>query len=599
MPKSWSDVASNPDFQALPQEDKAKARDQYFDSVVAPNVPEDKRDSVKDNFLQDVSGSIGAPTGGPSYAAELAKPLTYAEHEISEPVESAWKQLKDDFKASVPDKAKWKDEGLWERMKDQFRANVAAGKVPVDAFNLVTAPIAGAVHGTIIKPVAEGMTYGLNHLIPGFMDEKKAEEGIGQALLMLGPEGEEVSPLAAGKAPLKGGAAAPKVAAAPTSGPATLAPAKPALASRQSPLKAALDKPGTPPQTAAQIGIPPDSNIGRAADKAAAPKQFPQPTGKYAENVKKLQQDGVDLTLGQTHGGTVRRAEEAHKSNPLTGNAIREAENRSIQTYNRAWYNKVLAPIGEKFEGDEIGRTGIGQVVKKVDAAYERIKPKLKLSPDDTFLEDMAKTREEASEMPEPQEKQFENIVNNRLLKRIGPDGNIDGSTFKQIESELTHLSSVYKSSGDAAHRELGAAIQDVVTNLRENLERSSDPSVREELKKINTSWAMLTRLESAAARRAGSGGVFTTGDMLQAVKSGDKSARRRTFARGDALMQDFAETAHSVLPDRLPDSGTAERQMWNNLTGVMLRGVGTATNPLYKRAAEVMKKTYAEPPAP
>lgn len=494
--------------------------------------------------------------------------LTYAGHEISEPVKSAWDQLKSDFIAASPSKAT-ADEGFWDRAEDQFKAEVAGGKLPIDAFELAVSPIAWAVHGAVIKPAAEAMTYGLDQIIPGYADEKKIEGTIGQGAQFLGPEGD------------------------------TLAGAT--LASREGPLVTALKKSGPPPapMTSAKAGIPPTSAMGKALDKGAArarPQPLLTPSGPYAEAVKKLQAEGIDLTLGQTHGGVVRRAEEAHKSNPLTGTAIREAENRSIQTFNRAVYNRVLAPIGEKFTGDAIGREGITQVGDKVSKAYDKIKPKLKLAPDDELLSDMVQVRTEASEMPDTQEKQFEAILNNRFLKRVGPDGTIDGETFKQIESELTHLSSVYKSSGDAAHRELGSALGDVVTALRENLERSSDPSVREELKKINTSWAMLTRLEGAAGRRAGSGGVFTTGDLLQAVKSADKSARKRTFARGDALLQDFAETAHSVLPDRLPDSGTAERQMWNNLTGVILKGAGTVTNPLYKRAAAAMTKKYAEP---
>lgn len=523
----------------------------------------------------ELSGK-GAPASGdaPSFTDEISHPLTYAEHEIGAPVESAWEQLKSDWEGVHPDRKHWENTGFWERAKDVYRSDVAAGKVPIDAFNLVTAPISGTVHGAVIKPLASGMSYGLDAIMPGFMSEQEAEKGLGQAALTLGPEAGGI-----GGAVAKG-------------------------AVREGSLGAALKAPkGMPPPTAAQAGFDSagakgrQSPIGRALDKAATPKTLPQPSGPHAENVKKLQAEGVDLTLGQTHGGVVRRAEEAHKSNPLTGTAIREAENRSIQTFNRAVYNRVLAPIGKKFEGDVIGREGIKKVGDEIDKAYEAIKPKLKLTPDDQFLTDMADIRTEASDLPPALETQFEKIVNGRLLKKMGPDGAINGETFKQVESELSHLASVYKSSAVASERELGSTIGETVTALRENLERTSDPSVREELKKINTSWAMLTRLEGAAGRRVGSGGVFTTGDLLQAVKSGDRSARKRTFARGDALMQDFAETAHSVLPDRLPDSGTPERQMWNNLTGIVLKGAGIGTNPLYKRAAEAMKKKYAEPP--
>lgn len=481
----------------------------------------------------------------------IKHPLMYAEQEISAPTESAWNQLKSDFQAITPaDKKKYQTESLWDTLKDQYRSNVAAGKVPVDAFKLVTAPLAGAVHGAVIRPAAEGVTYGLNHLIPGFMSEPEAEKGIGTALALGAPESGET-----------------------------------ALA--------------TAVRTA-----------------RATPKALPAAVTEYQQAVKQMQDEGVDLTLGQTHGGAIRRAEEAHKSSRYIGPAIREAENRSIETFNKAAYNRVLANIGQKYEGDVIGNEGIKKVGDALSGAYEKIKPKLSLTPDDKLVSDISAVRSDASDMPDAQEKQLESIINNRVLKRINAAGTIDGSTFKQIEGELSHLASVYKSSADAAHRELGSAISDLNGALRENLERSSDPSVRAELQKINTGWAMLTRLEDAAAARKSSGGVFTTGDLLGAVKKGDKTVRKRGFARGDAMMQDFAQTADKVLPNRLPDSGTTERF---NLThggaaGAVIGGaIGgwpgavlgygadvlapLASNPLYSSLSDALKKSYASPP--
>ena len=83
---------------------------------------------------------------------------------------------------------------------------------------------------------------------------------------------------------------------------------------------------------------------------------------------------------------------------------------------------------------------------------------------------------------------------------------------------------------------------------------------------------------------RATSGGVFTTGDFLGAVKRLDKSAAKGAFARGDALFQDFAEDAHAVLHNVLADSGTTERQ---NITrpgpvgGILGAGLGAVGGPM------------------
>jgi len=77
----------------------------------------------------------------------------------------------------------------------------------------------------------------------------------------------------------------------------------------------------------------------------------------------------------------------------------------------------------------------------------------------------------------------------------------------------------------------------------------------------VNSGYAMFTRIEDAAANKAVGGheGVFETGDLMTAVRKGDRSVRKGAFARGDALMQDWAETAHSVLrPEGRNYSGTA-----------------------------------------
>ncbi len=50
MPATWESVASNPAYQALPPDQKDIARQQYFDSVVAPQVPKEHLDIARQQF---------------------------------------------------------------------------------------------------------------------------------------------------------------------------------------------------------------------------------------------------------------------------------------------------------------------------------------------------------------------------------------------------------------------------------------------------------------------------------------------------------------------------------------------------------------------
>lgn len=50
MVVTWDSVASNPAYQALPQEQKDAARQQYFNDVVAPQIPKEHLDIAKKQF---------------------------------------------------------------------------------------------------------------------------------------------------------------------------------------------------------------------------------------------------------------------------------------------------------------------------------------------------------------------------------------------------------------------------------------------------------------------------------------------------------------------------------------------------------------------
>lgn len=53
MAKKWSEVASSPEFQALPADQQEAARGQYFEQVIAPQVPEAQRSTVRQQFDAD------------------------------------------------------------------------------------------------------------------------------------------------------------------------------------------------------------------------------------------------------------------------------------------------------------------------------------------------------------------------------------------------------------------------------------------------------------------------------------------------------------------------------------------------------------------
>lgn len=276
---------------------------------------------------------------------------------------------------------------------------------------------------------------------------------------------------------------------------------------------------------------------------------------------KLLMDEGVRLTPGQLAGGVARSIENKATSIPLTGDAIIAAQRRSIEDFNKAGYNRALAPIGEKYTGNETGYEGIKQVREKLSDAYNKVLSKVNFAKDVDFDYDLADILSRVKEIPPDQATQFEAILNNRVLKRLEPDGTLTGNKFKDVESELTTKADGFHKDRDQAVRELGDLVDDLNGALRANLVRAN-PDQAKELQAANRGWAMFARLRRAASNRATSGGVFTPGDLLSAAKMGDNRPGRGAFAQGEALMQDLGWAGQQVLPNTYPESGTAGRMM-------------------------------------
>lgn len=281
------------------------------------------------------------------------------------------------------------------------------------------------------------------------------------------------------------------------------------------------------------------------------------PAPEYAANAARLKSERVYLTPGMERGGQARALEEAAKSDPARAQAVIEAENHSIDTFNRAAYRRVLSPLGETVLDDApVGRAGIKALKAREDAAYAEVKPHLRGRMDPQLQSDFKQAKQGLT--PAQQE-----VVDTKLGQYVWPrfqHGQIDGATYKTIESDLTTLAKGYKGSSQQYEREIGQAIEKSLDAIQDNAGRYTDPKWKARLQAVNRSYALFARIRDAAQSDLDSGGRFTPREIMAAVRRGDKGVGHGSFAQGDALLQDFAEPAMDVLPSKLPDSGTAYR---------------------------------------
>lgn len=309
------------------------------------------------------------------------------------------------------------------------------------------------------------------------------------------------------------------------------------------------------------------SGLGNAVSRVISPRASVNP------NVQTLLDEGVTPTPGQLLGGTAQRVEDKAVSVPILGDAIRGARERGIEEFNQAALNRAVAPLGQRVTAT--GREGMQQVQRIVGDAYDDILPRLNFRADNQFAQEIGTLQQMAQTLPPGQAQQFETILRDQVIGRLTRQGGATGQNYRAIESELGRLGANYRSSAVAGERELGMAITELQSSLREALTRSN-PQVAQELASINQAYSMLTRLQRAAGSTGANEGVFTPAQFAAAVRAADGTVRKNAYARGDALMQDLSDAGRSVMNTTVPNSGTFDRAALVGTAGV------SAANPLF-----------------
>lgn len=297
----------------------------------------------------------------------------------------------------------------------------------------------------------------------------------------------------------------------------------------------------------AMSGAPQGINAATAATKAAGA-------------VDKMRAAKVDMTPGQAAGGILQKLEDKATSMPIVGDFINRARTSGVDSFNVATGNKVLEPLKQTVDkGTKAGRGLISEVGQKIDDAYAALVPKLQLKSDAQLVDDLANI-EAGTMMSKDLRKVFTDTINAKVFGRFEGEA-LNGRHLKDVESELGQLASDYGRSAMAGERELGRALNEAKGALREALTRSN-PEQAQALSDINRAYAMLLRMENAGAAAGSKEGVFTPAALRAATKAKDTSRNKRAFARGDALLQDWAEAGESVLGSTMPNSGSADRML-------------------------------------
>lgn len=284
------------------------------------------------------------------------------------------------------------------------------------------------------------------------------------------------------------------------------------------------------------------------------------PNASKDANLALLKSEGVRPTLGQTLGGRWNALEEKATSLPIMGDAIALARGRSLEDFNKAAINRASGGVGVKVT--KSGQDGVREAGDAISAAYDDALGKITgVKLDGQFNQSLLQLRGMAGGLTDTMRKKFNKAVND-TISRKGSTGSILPEDYKAIDSELGQMASRFGKSSIASEQELGDALTQLQSLLKQQMLRSN-PKVADELKAADAAWANLVRVEGAAKSGKNAEGLFTPGQLNMAIQSADKSVRKRAVSRGTALMQDLGNAGQSVLGNRVPNSGTPERLMY------------------------------------
>ena len=312
------------------------------------------------------------------------------------------------------------------------------------------------------------------------------------------------------------------------------------------------------------------------------------PNASTNANVQLLKSEGVKPTIGQTLGGWANSVEEKAQSLPIVGDAITVARNAAKEQFNEAAINRATSNIGVKVKGT--GNEAVKEAGDQIGNAYNAAKSALgNFAIDGQANAEISSLQQMAQQLPSRERGQF-HIALSTLKNQLTPQGHLLSDGFKTIDSKLGADAAKFMGSNDAYQQQLGSALKQLQTIVTENAKRAN-PNAAAAMDAADAAWANLVRVEGAATAAKSAGGVFTPGQLMTAVRMGDKSVRDRATARGTALMQDLASAGTSVLGNKVPNSGTADR--------LMLGGAGLGTyfvNPAIPAGLLTGAAMYASP---
>jgi hypothetical protein len=285
---------------------------------------------------------------------------------------------------------------------------------------------------------------------------------------------------------------------------------------------------------------------------------------------RRLMNEGIQPTVGQAKGGWVNSIEEKMSSLPFVGEQVAGARRRPLDEFAQNRLNNAVGAQGVRDvrHGNQIASNQFEAAVPFLDAGT----PTLQLV-GDALVTGQRNPR-----------------LNNEAKRQLG---DIVGSAFEQFHvsgpRDLKHIDAVlgedaraYAKSQNVSERQMGRELQRIRDAFRSGLEAESPAGVGNLLREANQSYARMVPINKAASANA---------DERIMPRALEKAiARQQGLDVTRARIPQIVSDAVDVLPNRVPDSGTAGRLSLSNVLKAVPSGVlAAASYPMSTRTGQAL----------
>lgn len=476
--------------------------------------------------------------------------------------------------------------GLATRALGPIIAGGAAGAAmgaPIGGVGAIPGAIAGATAAGLAEPLSDLAVSAYNYFAG--KDQPLPSQAMQQGMTQMGlPVPETASErlastaLRAGVDTMTGARAAGMIADALPQASQVARPVMQTLASAPTAQTAASTLAGATTQGALEAGAPaalalPAGVVAGSLPFLARPGNFFPNTGGEirAGNVRTLREAGIPITPGQELGNPAAQVTESvMRYLPTSAPTVARVEDQQMRAFTR----NIMKQAG--IESDIATPEVLNKARQDFGKRYDALEAKTQMKGDGDLFNDLLQIEQNyVVGFPDQIKPTYKARVD-EVLKYAAGEKVADGKTYHRLQSQLSEEIARANRSTEPWAAYYGEAMSGLQNALAKAMERSAPEGLRDQWKDLNRQYAIFSRIEDTMGR-AGQEKLNTGFIPPQQIGAVERGRNQRQWAEGGNPFTDFVRAGAAVLPDPVPNSGTAQRSFVQDLLTGGKRGVPAA----------------------